>query len=124
MEEGDGLAAASCTCQGQIFDVRLAIPVVGGAGFERSFEFACDVQEKYVGDGGVIGRVMLHFKSGALVWWSAENSQVSLTQFQIRVSADFHQSQGLFILTNVGQPKLTISTFVVSEVFDGPIGRI
>jgi len=28
VEKGDGLAAASCACQGQIFDVRLAIPVM------------------------------------------------------------------------------------------------
>ena len=113
MEEGDGLAAASCACQGQIFDVRLAISVVGGAGFERSFEFACDVQVKYVGDGGIIGRIMLHFKSGALIGGSAENSQVSVTQFQKRESTDIHQLQGLFILANFGQPKWTVGASVI-----------
>ena len=29
VKQGDGLVLASCTCQGQIFDIRLAIPVVG-----------------------------------------------------------------------------------------------
>jgi len=98
--------------------------VVGRAGFERSFEFACYVQVKYVGDGGVIGRIMLHFEPGALIWGRAENSEVPLTQYQIWKSTGFHQQQGLFILANVGEPKLTVGAVVISEVFDGPIGRI
>jgi hypothetical protein len=79
----------------------LAITVVGRAGFERSFEFACYVQVKYVGDGGVIGRIMLHFEPGALIWGRAENSQVSVTQYQIGESTGFRQQQGLVILANV-----------------------
>ena len=124
MEKGDGLAAASCACQGQIFDVRLAIPVVGRAVFERSFEFACYVQVKYVGDSGVIGRIMLHFEPGALIRGRAENSEVPVTQSQIGESAGFRQQQGLVILANVGEPKLTVGALVILEVFYGPIGRI
>ena len=101
--------------------------MVGRAGFERSFEFACyvkNVQVKYVGDGGVIGRIMLHFEPGALVEWRAEYSQVSLAQLQKGESTDVHQMQGLVILANVGEPKLTVGAVVILEVFDGPIGRI
>ena len=29
VKEGDGLAKAGCTCQGQVFDIRLAIPMMG-----------------------------------------------------------------------------------------------
>ena len=49
------------------------------------------MQVKNVGDGGVVGCVVLHFKPSALVWWSAENSQVSVTQFKIRESTDIYQ---------------------------------
>jgi len=65
--------------------------VVGRAGFEVSVEFASYEQVKYVQDGGVIGRIMLHFKSGALIWGRAENSQVPLTQYQIGESTGFRQ---------------------------------
>ena len=65
--------------------------MVGGAGFERSFEFACDVQVKYVSDSGIIGCIMLHFKSGALIGRSTENSQVSVLQFQKRESTGLRQ---------------------------------
>jgi hypothetical protein len=82
------------------------------------------VQVKYVGDGGVIGRIMLHFEPGALIRGRAENNEVSLTQYQIGESAGFRQQQGLVILANVGEPKLTVGVVVILEVFDGPIGRI
>ena len=98
--------------------------MVGRAVFERSFEFACYVQVKYVGDGGVIGRIMLHFEPGALIRGRAENSEVPVTQYQIWESAGFRQQQGLVILANVGEPKLTVGAVVILEVFDGPIGRI
>jgi len=83
--------AASCACQGQIFDVRLAIPVVGRAGFELSFEFACYMQIKYVCDCGIIGCGMLNFKSGALIRGRADNSQVPVLQFKIRESTGLRQ---------------------------------
>ena len=98
--------------------------MVGRAGFERSFEFACYVQVKNVGDGGVIGRIMLHFEPSALIRGRAENSEVPVTQYQIGESAGFRQQQGLVILANVGEPKLTVGALVILEVFDGPIGRI
>ena len=97
---------------------------MGRAGFEPSFEFACYVQVKYVGNGGDIGCNMLHFEPGALIWGRAENSQVPVTQYQIGESAGFRQQQGLVILANVGEPKLTVGAVVILEVFDGPIGRI
>ena len=116
--------AASCACQGQILDVRLAIFAVGRAGFKRSFEFACYVQVKYVGDDGVIGCIMLHFEPGALIRGRAENSEVPVTQYQIGESAGFRQQQGLVILANFGEPKLTVGAVVILEVFVGPFCRI
>ena len=98
--------------------------MVGRAGFERSFDFACYVQVKYVDDGRVIGCIMPHFEPGALIRGRAENSQVPVTQSQIGESAGFRQQQGLVILANVGEPKLTVGALVILEVFDGPIGRI
>ena len=91
VEEGDGLSLASCAYQGQIFDVGLTIPMVGRAGFKRSFEIAYHMQEENVGHGGVIGRIVLHFKSGALIRRSTENSQVSVTQFQKGENTGLHQ---------------------------------
>ena len=79
------------------------------------------MQMKNVGDGGVVGCVVLHFKSSALVWWSAEDSQISLTQSQKGERTGFQQTQGLVILTNFGQPKLTIRAIVIPEVFDGSL---
>ena len=98
--------------------------MVGRAGFERSFKFACYVQVKNVGDGGDIGRIMLHFEPGALIRGRAENSEVPVTQSQIRESAGFRQQQGFVILADVGEPKLTVGAVVILEVFDCPIGRI
>jgi len=72
-----------------------------------------------VGDGGVVGCVVLHFKPCALVSWSAENSQVSVTQFQKRESTGIYQSQGLTILASAGKPKLTVGTLVILKVFNG-----
>ena len=46
---------------------------------------------KNVRDKGVVRGVVLHLKPGALVWWSTDYSQVSLTQFQIRESTDIDQ---------------------------------
>jgi len=79
------------------------------------------MQVEDVGDGGVIWCVMLHFKPSALVWRSAENSEFSVAQFQERKSTDVDQIQGLFILANVGKPKLTIGALVIPDVFDGLI---
>jgi hypothetical protein len=67
---------------------------------------------------------MLDFKPGALIRGSAENSQVPMTQFQVGESTRFRQKQGLVILANVGEPKLTVGAVVILEVFDGAIGRI
>ena len=82
------------------------------------------MQVNHVGDGRVVGCVMLHIKLGAPIWGSAENSEVSLTQFQKMVRTDVYQVQGLLILANVGQPKLAGSTIVILEVFDGHVGRV
>ena len=82
------------------------------------------MQVKNVDDEGVVRCVVLHFKPGALVWRSAENSQVSLTQFQKREGTGIHQSQGLIILANVGEPKLTVDAIVVFEVFDRRMCRV
>jgi len=97
---------------------------MGGALFERSFELVYRMQMENVGDGGVVGCVVLHFKTSALVWWSHENSQVSLTQFQIRESTDIHQSQGFFILANCGEPKWTVGASMIFEVFDRSMCRV
>ena len=97
---------------------------MGLALFERSFELVYGMQVENVGDGRVVGCVMLHFKPGALVWWSAENSQVPVTQFQIRESTDIHQLKGLFILAYFGKPKCTIGAIVIFEVFNGLILRL
>jgi hypothetical protein len=59
------------------------------------------MQVENVCEEGIVGCFMLHFKPGALVWWSAENSQESVTQLQIRKSTGIYQSQGLIILANV-----------------------
>ena len=82
------------------------------------------MQVENVCDGGIVGCIVLHFKPSALVWWSAENSQVSVTQFQIRESTDIDQLQGLFILANVGQPKWTVGASVIFEVFDSRMSRV
>ena len=80
VEQGDSLAYASCAFQGQLFDIRLAIPVMGWAGIENSFGLGDHMQVDNIGDDWVIGCVVLHFKPSARVWWSAENSQISLSQ--------------------------------------------
>ena len=85
---------------------------------------AYHMQVENIGDGGVVGSIMLDFKSSAPIWRSADNIQVSVTQFQIRESTWIKQPQGFIILANVGKPVFTVSAFVVLEVFDGPIGRI
>ena len=79
------------------------------------------MQVENVGDGGVVGRVVLHFKPGALVWWSAEDSQVSVSQSQKGERTGLQQPQSLVILTNFGQQKLTIGAIVIPEVFDGSL---
>jgi hypothetical protein len=81
------------------------------------------MQVEDVCNGGVVGCVVLHFKPRALVWWSAENSKVSMIQLKIRESADIHQLQGLFILANCGQPKWTVGALVILKVFNGIILR-
>jgi len=97
---------------------------MGLALFERRFELVYGMQVENVGDGRVVGCVMLHLKPGALVWWSAENSQVPVTQFQIRESTDIQQLKGLLILAYFGQPKCTIGAIVIFEVFNGLILRL
>jgi len=82
VKEGDGLAYSSRACQGQIFDFWLAIPIVRLARLECSFELAYQMQVENISDGGIIGRVMLHFKPSTPILWNAENSQVSMTQFK------------------------------------------
>ena len=47
------------------------------------------MQVENVGNGGVVWCIVLHSKAGALIWWSAENSEVSVTQFQKRESTGF-----------------------------------
>jgi hypothetical protein len=42
-----------------------------------------------------------------------------VTQSQKGERTGFQQSQGLVILTNFGQPKLTIGAIVIPEVIDG-----
>ena len=64
---------------------------------------------------------MLHFKPGALVGWSAENSQVSLAQLKKGESTYIHQMQGLRILANCAQPKLTVGALVILEVSGGSV---
>jgi len=64
--------------------------VVGGALFEGGLSFAYGVQVENVGDGEVVGCVVLHFEPSALVWWSAEDSQVSITQLKIGESTDIN----------------------------------
>ena len=76
------------------------------------------MQIKNVGDEGVVRCLVLYFKAGALVRWSAEHSEVSLAQSQKREGTDIDQFQGLIILANVGEPKQTIGAIVVLEVFD------
>ena len=98
--------------------------MMGCARFERCFGLAHRVQVENVSDDGVIGRMMLHFKLSALIRWGTENGKVSVAQSQKRESAGVHQFQGLVILANVAQPKITISTIVILQVFDGRIGRI
>jgi hypothetical protein len=82
------------------------------------------MQVENLGDGRVVGCDVLHFKPSALVWWSAENNQVSVAQFQIRESTDIHQSQGLFILANFGEPKWTVGSSVIFEVFNRRMIRV
>ena len=81
------------------------------------------MQEKYVSNGRVIGCIMLHFKLGALIWWGSEDSQVSLTQSQKRESTRLHQPQGLLIIANFWNPKVTVGTIVILHVFDSLISR-
>jgi len=82
------------------------------------------MQVENVSDGGVVGCLVLHFKPSALVWWGAENSQVSMTQSQIRESTDIYQLQGLFILANFCEPKWTVGACMIFEVFNGRMCRV
>ena len=82
------------------------------------------MQVEDVGDGRVVRCIVLHFEPGTLIRRSTEYSQVPLHQLQIGESTGNRQSQGLIILANFGEPKLTVSTIVILEVFDSPIGRI
>jgi len=74
---------------------------------------------KHVSDRGVIGCIVLDFEPGALIRGRAENSEIPVLQFQKRESTDIQESQGLFILAKVGQPKLTVGTIVILKVFKG-----
>ena len=95
--------------------------MVGRARLERSFETAECVQVKNVCDRGAVRCIVLHFEPGALVGWSAEDSQASLAQLQKGESTDVHQVQGLGILANCEQPKRTVGAFVILEVSGGRV---
>ena len=95
--------------------------MVGRARFERSFDTAERMQVEYVCNSQAVGCIVLHFKPGALVGWSAENSQVSLAQLQKGESTYVHQMQGLGILANCAQPKRTVGAFVILEVSGGRV---
>ena len=95
--------------------------MVGRARLERSFETAECVQVENVCDRFAVRCIVLHFEPCALVWWSAENSQVSLAQLQEGESTDVHQMQGLGILANCAQPKRTVGAFVIPEVSGGRV---
>ena len=82
------------------------------------------VQVKNVGDERVIGCPVLYFKPSALIRRSAENSKVSVSQFEKRESADIHQLQGPSILAYRCEPKLAVSPIVIFEVFDGRTCRV
>ena len=112
---------ASCACQGQVVDVWPAVPVVWRARVERSFETTEHMQMERVGDRGAVRCIVLHFEPGALVEWSAENSQVSFAQLQKGESAYVHQMQGLGILASCAQPKRTVGAFVILEVSGGRV---
>ena len=64
---------------------------------------------------------MLHFEPDTLIRRSTENSEVSVTQSEKGESTGLHQSQGLIILAKVGQPKLTVSSVLIFEVFDSRV---
>ena len=91
--------------------------------FDGSFEFIDHVEIKDVCCGGAIGSHVLYSKPYALIRWGAEDSQLSLEQFKKRESAGFDQTQGLIILANFPQPKLTIGALVIPEVFDCRVAR-
>ena len=82
------------------------------------------MQVENVGDKRVIGCFVLQFKPSALVWWSAKNSKIAMTQFQKRESTDIHQSQGLRILTDFLKPEVTVGTVVKFQVFYSRMTRI
>ena len=92
--------------------------------FDGCFELVLHVKVKHVFYGRIIRSTMVHFKSSALIRWSAENCQVSLKQFKKRESIGFDQTQGLCILTSVGKPKYTICAIVILEIFNSRIPRI
>ena len=89
--------------------------------FDGSFEFVYHVKIEDVGYGRVIGVIMIHFKPSALIRWSTENRKVSVTQFKKRESIGVDQTQGLSILANFRKPKLTVSTSLILQVFDGRV---
>ena len=75
---------------------------------DGGFELVNHVEVKLVGDGRVIGSTMFDLNWSALIRWSAQNSQVSLTQFEERERTGVNQTQGLSILANFGKPKVTV----------------
>ena len=72
----------------------------------------------------IIRGVMFHFKPSALIRWSADNSKVPVGQFEERVSTRFDQTQGLRILANFRNPKETVGSFMIFEVFYSRTGWI
>ena len=112
-KKDNGLGLASCTFQGQIFNIRLAITLRRRTLFDDSFELADHVKVKNVCYGRGIRCTMLYFKLNALLLWSTQNSQVPLKQFKKRKSTGFNQMQGLSILTNFRKPKLTVGTIMI-----------
>ena len=123
MKYDDGLPLTSNTFQSQIFNIRLTTTERRQTLFDGGFELANHVEVKNVGYDRIIRGTMLHFKPSTLIWRSAENSQVSLKQFKKRQSTDFDQTQGFIILTNIGEPKLTVGTIMILQVFHSRMTR-
>ena len=88
MKQDDGLALSSHTFQGQILDIRLASTAGGQTLFDGSFHDANHMEIKDCGYDRIIRGIVLHFKPNALFRRSPGNGQVSVKQFEKRISAD------------------------------------
>ena len=85
-----GLTLASCTFQGQVFNIQLAMTVGRWTIVDGCFELVNHVQVKIVGYSIIIGSTMFDLNSSALIRRSAENIQVSVQQFKKRKNADIN----------------------------------